>query len=252
MNNLYDTPLKRINGGHGYDSSCLYKMDEANTNYYHIGACHSGVRHKKEFNPKDKKEFFIYIRKDRIVYSLEDLKRWLRFIRYCGFKFHFLQEELISIGDNKNRYEPPFKGEVYTLKLKCEEYINNMHVFAALTAMRYVYYDWNDLYRNIPEAVFILKKEFKGKLDGIQALLLAFLCVGLNDYSHSFSGQDPRDNIKGSIMMTKKIFYNRINTNHFNELNTLLFNPTTKNIHTIRGLYEAQDFKALGEFLFKK
>ena len=174
-------------------------------------------------------------------------------MKYCGFKFHFLKEEYISLGNKaKNPYDIPFRGDVYTLKLKCEEYINNTHVFAALTAMRYIYYAFYPGYINIPEAVFALKKEFKGRLDGIQALLLAFRCVGTYDYSHSFSGNS-YENVGLGLMLSKKIFFNRImKANKHTELNTILYNESNKDINTIMRLYKEKDFKELKRYVFSK
>jgi len=230
-------------------------MDNPDKFYQKIGACHSGVKDYLQFNPKSKNEFFLYIRKDLLVYSLDDLKRWLRFMNYCGFKFHFLKEEKISLGKEPgNPYSYSFSGDVYTLKLKCVEYINNMHIFAALTAMRYIYYNFGFGYIKIPEAVFTLKKEFKGKIDGIQALLLAYHCIGVDDTGHSFSGLEPNHRDKG-ITISKKSFYKGIKAvvkEKVTTLNSLLYEPSTKSSRKIRSLYEEGNFKALGEYIFNK
>lgn len=251
MNNLYDKPMNFNSKGNIYQNTCLYKLDDADKEVFSIGACFSGLKNNRLFDPKMANEFFIYIRKDKITYPLEDLKRWLRFLRYCGFKFLYLKEETIALGkiDINNPYITTFYGDVFTLKLKCADYINNLHIFAALTAMRYIFYNFNgNPYGKIPKIAFELKKELKGNIDGIQALLLAYHCSGIKEIQHAFIGYY---GTQTGISMDKKEFYTKLIERKGNMLiNTILFKhkPDDK-VEDIRTLYALKDFKGLKKFI---
>jgi hypothetical protein len=120
------------------------------------------------------------------IYSIEEIQKWCDFMCECGWKCEF-SSELITITIDKlefidGKYKTVEKEiECYTITTYKKDYIDDVHMMIAHTAIRMIYYDWNDNpYEDVVKAVF----EISLDIDPLEKLILAHYKVGKLEGSH--------------------------------------------------------------------
>lgn len=161
----------------------IFDKEGKSLNKIYFGACHSQIK-GSPYLVKDT-YVLLYIDKNVIRYSLEDLKKWLKFLKTIGFKASFLEEKHI---ENKPRYGEGINSEFYLVKLEMNHYLNKLHMYAAIVAVRYIYYEYSGRFTNIPERTFQIKSIYGRNISNLKALVLAYYSLYCHEIGHAFIG----------------------------------------------------------------
>lgn len=236
------TPLSIIGEHANFSCTCIYSIGVEDK--YEIVNCYAGFDTMGALAPALKNDVFLYLRKDMMYYSKEDLLKWLRFLKYAGFKFQYLGEKEIPIDTGYGCYNL----STYKLKFNCGDFVNQMHIFAALTALRYIFYGWRSFFKYIPQICFELKNNIKG-LDAISTLQIAFFCKtdGV-EHGHSFIGISDKYPNRYGWIVSKKNFYKRLKIKMLNRV--LYKEDGERKWDKVREFYKNKDFKAIKHIVF--
>ena len=117
----------------------------------------------------------LHFRQDQLQYNKEDFAWWTNFMNECGFPCKLIEDYRSEAADIS----------YVTIELRAKEYVNKVHLFAGVTAIRYIGYGHSTYFLNIPETVSQIKEMFPEE-DSLKCLLLAHYPIeGYLDESHA-------------------------------------------------------------------
>lgn len=121
------------------------------------GACHGSGRCKIVKRHEGLMYFSLNYKREE-----EDMIKWCTFMTLCGFPCSYLGIKSPSFSEEK----------FYCISVDLDNYISNLHVFAAITAIRMISYSFNKNYINIAKTALKIKEKNQN-LDCFLCLMLA-------------------------------------------------------------------------------
>lgn len=232
---VFNKELKRNSSCNHYE---IFNKEDKSLFSKVNGACHAYIKGSVHLvNPSN--YILLYIECETVPYSLKDFKRWLKFLKLVGFKTNYLGIKVIN---KQLRYEGNLNNSCYIIRLNVSDYKSTLHIFAAITALRYIYYKYSSFFTQIPERVFELKNIYGKALGNLEAISLAYYTLGEFEENHAFIA----DAEKVSLI-TLTLFNQRIVKGE--DLNYALSERkyAHERAYIINDLYQMKDYKALAK-----
>ena len=226
-----------------HSSYCHYEIFSAkdeSLNKIFYGACHSQIR-KSPFLKSDE-YVLLYLSVKSLPYSLISLLRWIYFLRTINFKAKYIGKRKVY-REGEGNWALEFNEEIYVVRMNYADYKNKLHIFAAITAFRYIYYSFSIDFINIPQRVFELKKIYGNRLGNFQAISLAYYTLNCEEVGHAFIANREYE----VNLISLEEFNERVSNGEERFLNNVLQGKVKGRSYELREAYAEKDYKKLAK-----
>lgn len=183
--------------------------------------------------PSNRNKVMLLFTYNNVVVTEDEFQQWIDFCNSCGFKSSYSIKEF----EKTNLGYSNISGKYYTVILDSKDYVNDLHLFAAITVLRMISYRasdgrfWKDSQTVIKNICNLIEKNPEEK-NPLKFLLLAhrdcldnehFLLSEHYDTISNITVEEMIKNFKSNTRSSLNSFFSKINPKSINSFKEIIW-----------------------------